>query len=374
VTTNDFIDRLEDELRAAGRRRVRLELARVPRVPLGATVLALTVAVIAAVAVPLLATHARSPATSPTHPRSGSPVTVTCGDTVSGVLPAGWATSQMGSEVTGPVAWAYLSRDANHRAIYRSHFVQALAVVRPGRPVTVTIPPAERGQLALDYTDVSPRPRFYLGQGVSAVTFKPCPGSPGQTQFNGGFIVSRAQCAVFAVHVAGSSTGARYFVSLGKSCQARVRSLNVLKGHGIGRAVFGERLAAVTRKLDALLGRGPTKTVHGRECGIESSVDWPGLETYFHRHRFAGYSYGGLRHTGIEPILATGRGLRVGSTVAQGKRLYGRAFGASVYNGGSWVARTHLGRLEGFTSRGADPKGRILTIEAGVVGCPALTP
>lgn len=377
MTSTDFIDQLERELRAAGRRRVRLELARLPRVPAGATVLVLSVALILAVAVPLLATHSRSSEAGNPSPGGGSSVVVGCGQTVSGQLPVDWRSARAGTVVTGPVAWLFLSQDAPHAVITHTELIEALVIVDPGREVRVSVPSSERRQLALDYTDVSPRRHFRLADGASEVTFRPCSGPVGQRQFLGGFILSRAQCAVLDLHVAGSSTSRPHSIPLGRSCGVSAeRRLRVLNGDGIGHATFGEGPKSVIRKLDALLGRGPSKShADGHSlCGINRTVDWPGLEVYFQHHRFVGYSYGRNNNQGVQPDLATARGLRLGDTVEAGRHLYGSAFKVSAAQGGSWLVRTRRGRLDGFLSDVTNPKGRILTIEAGYVGCPALSP
>lgn len=379
MSTNDFIDRLELELRAAGRRRVRLELARVPRVPAGTGVLVLAAVICVAVAVPLLAAHSRSSVSGNPPAGGGSPLVIGCSHTVSGQLPAGWRSSRAGTVVTGPVAWLFLVHEkASQAQISRTGLVQALAVVDPGRDVTVSVPHSEAGSLSLDYTDISPRSHFRLSDGVSAVTFRPCPGPVGQTQFDGGFVLTRARCAALSVHVVGSDTSGLYLVPLGRSCPGSASGAadrRVLTGDGVGPAAFGASSASVTRRLDGLLGRQPSRAVRGRgNCGITHEVDWPGLETYFHRRRFVGYSYGSSRNEGIQPNLTTARGLQLGDTVKQGRRLYGSAFRVSPAQGGSWSVRTRRGRLDGFLSDITSPKGKVTTIEAGNVGCPALTP
>ena len=381
MTTDDYIDRLDRELRAASGRRIRLKLARVPRVPAGATALALSVAVVLAVAVPLLATHSRSSVSG--APPAGGPaasVVVGCSHTTAGQLPSDWRSAVAGTVVTGPVAWVALVQDAQHDVISHTQLLEALAVVAPGHQVTVSVPSSERRQLSLDYTSVAPRSRFYLSQGASAVTFKPCSGPLGQTQFLGGFIVTRAQCAAIDVSDGRSGSSTRYQIPLGRSCGSSSGPPDkVLKGNGIGGARFGASRATVVRKLAALLGRKPTRMRRGGLAGcpgINREVDWPGLQAYFLNRRFVGYSYtsGSSHSTRPAPVLATTRGLLVGDTIAQGKRLYGPAFHLSYAQGGSFTVHTKVGRIAGFLSDILHPKSRVLSIEAGNVGCPAMTP
>lgn len=176
--------------------------------------------------------------TSPNRPSAGGPpgglsttphgsVVVGCADTVSGTLARGWHSARSGTVVAGPIAWLYLRQSASRAAIRQSHFVEALAVVDPDPGVTVSIPASERGRLSLDYTSVAPRRRFALAQGARSVTFKPCPGPAGHTQFDGGFIVSRAQCAEVDIQPIGATKQMRRFIPLGQSCAAGRTSSNI---------------------------------------------------------------------------------------------------------------------------------------------------
>jgi hypothetical protein len=373
----DFIDELERELRAASRRRARLALARVPRATAGVATVVVAVAISVAVAVPLLQARSRPTGRhqgAAGHNRSNS-VVVGCGRSVSGRLPAGWRTSRHGTVVAGPITWLYLVRNANRAAIHRAHFVQALAVVEPGRAVTVSILPSERGRLSLDYTDNSPRARFRVSQGTAAVTFKPCPGPAGRTQFNGGFIIAGPRCAGVAIQPAGESEGVR-FIPMGRACPVApplLRIDRVLQGDGVGQARFGDTPKTAASQIVGLLQRRPSKPYHFTgACQIDHEIDWPGLNVYFHHGRFAGYAYWGSKSR--EPVLATAKGLHVGDTVKTGQRLYRAKFHVSPYQGGAWWVTMPNGRLKGFTSGVTNPTGKILSIEAGDVGCPAMTP
>ncbi len=103
-------------------------------------------------------------------------------------------------------------------------------------------------------------------------------------------------------------------------------------------------------------------------------MGWQGLSAYFHQGRFVGYLYSGLHGWSGEPLLATSKGLRVDDTLKLARRLYGSAFHSSVYNGGVWWVPTAQGKIEGFTSELTKPTSKIVTIEAGDVGCPSMTP
>jgi hypothetical protein len=147
-----------------------------------------------------------------------------------------------------------------------------------------------------------------------------------------------------------------------------------LAGNGIGPARFGQRERQALAELDAILGP-PTRAYRasGNGCGADHVIGWPGLQAYFGQGRFAGYSYRGS-------YLRTAAGLRVGDSIRQARRLYGTALRLSYEQGGAWFARTPAGQLDGFTSGRSGnhtdigPGSRIATIEAGTVGCAALSP
>jgi len=74
-------------------------------------------------------------------------------------------------------------------------------------------------------------------------------------------------------------------------------------------------------------------------------------------------------------VLATSRGLNIGDTLARGRQIYGGAFRLSSTQGGVWKA----GRLRGYAfgspnSRAVSVHSVVATIDAGDVGCPALSP
>jgi hypothetical protein len=141
----------------------------------------------------------------------------------------------------------------------------------------------------------------------------------------------------------------------------------VLNANGIATVGFGRPPGDVMVEGHTLLGR-PTKPYapDPTGCGVDHIIEWPGLSVHFERGRFVGYSFRGSDMT-------TRRGLRVGNTLARARRLYGRAFKTSVAQGGSWSVETPTGRLIGYLSD-VPPRGRIASIEAGNVGCAAVTP
>jgi hypothetical protein len=79
-------------------------------------------------------------------------------------------------------------------------------------------------------------------------------------------------------------------------------------------------------------------------------------------------------------MLATPRGLHVDSTLGSGRQLYGSAIALSAAQGGVWLIRSHAAKFDGYawaaTQSHSDVNWRsvVATIDAGDVGCPAVTP
>ena len=66
------------------------------------------------------------------------------------------------------------------------------------------------------------------------------------------------------------------------------------------------------------------------------------------------------------------------STLARGQQVYGGAFHLSTAQGGSWSTRTAAGCIDGYAFGNPDARPArfvpVETIDAGNVGCPALSP
>jgi len=160
---------------------------------------------------------------------------------------------------------------------------------------------------------------------------------------------------------------------------------DLLDGDGIGRVTFGASPGAVITGLKGLLGRPSSPYKRGGACDYDHTIQWGELTVNFQRSRFVGYSYGmyGTLRPPRPPrhgvSLATDRGLRVGDMMIRGQRLYGRAFSISEANGGTWYVHTARGLIAGFAwgnPKHGDiaPHLLVATIEAGAVGCAALSP
>jgi hypothetical protein len=138
-------------------------------------------------------------------------------------------------------------------------------------------------------------------------------------------------------------------------------SPDLLDGRGIAGARLGTRLNPTLVAVSNLLGVFGDR-IPGRGCGVdrgEHMLDH--IDLFFGHGRFVGYEYSGY-------FLTTAAGLRVGDTISRARQLYGAAFKTSPAQGGSWSAAG----LRGYLT--APQNGRIVTVDAGNVGCPALSP
>jgi hypothetical protein len=171
-----------------------------------------------------------------------------------------------------------------------------------------------------------------------------------------------------------------------------------LYGDGLGDVRFGASPGAVYRFLRPRLGRPRAESAAGEaDCGVDGEAIWPlvldprtgrlirheELSVAFDHNRFVGYQFGGAdprlhgkRVVAVDSVT-TVRGLRIGDSLARGRHLYGHAFHLSNAQGGSWSVRTPQGVLSGFAhvrSFPIGPSARVETIDAGRVGCPAVSP
>jgi hypothetical protein len=171
-----------------------------------------------------------------------------------------------------------------------------------------------------------------------------------------------------------------------------------LYGDGLGDVRFGASPGAVSRFLRPRLGKPHAGSAAGQaNCGVDGEAIWPLVldprtghpirheepSVAFDHSRFVGYQFGGadprLHGKRIVTVdsVTTARGLRIGDSLARGRRLYGHAFHLSNAQGGSWSVRTPRGVLRGFArvrSFPIGPSARVETIDAGDVGCPAVSP
>ncbi len=139
---------------------------------------------------------------------------------------------------------------------------------------------------------------------------------------------------------------------------------------------FGQTEKTAISNLEKVLGKATPSVRKTNICNVDAFLDWPTITAYFFHQHFVGY--GTSRPKRGFPKSAnvmTAKGLRIGDTLPEARRIYGRAFRTSLAQGGSWFAKTPSGRLDGFLTDEANrADARIGTIEAGAVGCPALSP
>jgi hypothetical protein len=68
-------------------------------------------------------------------------------------------------------------------------------------------------------------------------------------------------------------------------------------------------------------------------------------------------------------------GLRIGETTAELRSSFGHRLRLSGLQGGAYFISTATGVIDGYLSAEiGDPNARVVTIEAGEVGCPAMRP
>jgi hypothetical protein len=193
-----------------------------------------------------------------------------------------------------------------------------------------------------------------------------------------------------AASAASSSAG-----TAARSCRPsawRRCQLDVLGTSAIAGLKFGASHATARTVIDALLHQPGGVTQKSGSCRVESQITWqdqwtasgePSLTLYFSRAGLVGYQAGAPQEPRRPPggwMLATSRGLHVGSTLGSGRQLYGSAIALSASQGGVWLIRSPAAKLDGYAS--ASTPGRsdvnwrslVATIDAGDVGCPAVTP
>ncbi len=158
----------------------------------------------------------------------------------------------------------------------------------------------------------------------------------------------------------------------------------ILRGNGIGNAIFGQSETTAISNLEKVLG--PSTTTAPRpatNCTVDAYLQFPGIVIYFDRKTFVGYDTGpgntGSANTENKEILnvITTDGLKIGDTLAQAKQIYGSMLRTSAAQGGSWFASTSTGTVDGLTTDElyrTNPPPKIADISAGSVGCPAVSP
>lgn len=165
------------------------------------------------------------------------------------------------------------------------------------------------------------------------------------------------------------------------------RAAAVLQGDGIAGYRFGAAASAIVPGLQLWTGLSSGAYQQGQGCGVQAQIVFTPhylgslvasrLSLFIRGGRFVGYQYGTEAPAAVDrrqpDRLTTAARLGIGDTLTRGQRLYGSSFRLSSAQGGSWSVRTASGVLDGFAS-GATSRARVLSIDAGDVGCPALSP
>jgi hypothetical protein len=164
-------------------------------------------------------------------------------------------------------------------------------------------------------------------------------------------------------------------VALSSSASAEIAAHNnrVLAANGIGGIHFGISETAAIKRVTKLIGTAPLhpKPTRDSACNLDASIGWHDLMIDFDHRKFVGYSYFGKR-------FATAAGFRVGDRLSTARRLYGNRLIWSAENGGSWEVRTSGSLLGGYAWKWnaprIGPRAIANSIDAGAVGCPAMSP
>jgi hypothetical protein len=156
----------------------------------------------------------------------------------------------------------------------------------------------------------------------------------------------------------------------------------VLRGNGIGKAVFGQPETTAVADLKSVLGAPKTRAPVNLtgNCTVDAGVEWTSMTAYFFHGRFVGYATVSLLAEPTSrtlPRMATAAGLHIDDTLARAAHLYGRSLRTSYAQGGNWSAATPNGKLAGYLTsevNSTKPAAQIADITAGSVGCPAASP
>jgi hypothetical protein len=156
----------------------------------------------------------------------------------------------------------------------------------------------------------------------------------------------------------------------------------ILKGDTVGTVRFGETQDAAAASLVKLIGKsnGGIRNARNGGCTISDALYWSNFAAFFYHGKFDGYQTGNYLNSKPEPTFngATSQGLRVGFTISQARKLYGSAFSTSGAQNGVYAVVTKNGTIRGYLSTEPNlapaSKVKLLTISAGSVGCPAMSP
>jgi hypothetical protein len=154
----------------------------------------------------------------------------------------------------------------------------------------------------------------------------------------------------------------------------------VLSGSSVGPVSFGEPQQKAASALKKLIGatEGGVENAKGN-CTIDAALSWANFSVYFFHGTFVGYQTGNNLTDKLGATFngETARGLRVGDTLAEARKLYPSRVTTSGENGGVYAVKTTTGTIRGYLSMEVSnpaTKIEIVSISAGAVGCPAASP
>jgi hypothetical protein len=156
----------------------------------------------------------------------------------------------------------------------------------------------------------------------------------------------------------------------------------VLSGDAVGSVRFGEAQNAAVTALVKLIGKseGGVRNASEGDCIISAALYWSNFAAYFYHGKFDGYQTGNDLTNKPEPIFngVTPQGLRVGYTLVEAQKLYRSAISTDGQQGGVYAAATKTGTIRGYlsneTNHAPAANIKLLSISAGSVGCPAMSP
>jgi hypothetical protein len=168
-----------------------------------------------------------------------------------------------------------------------------------------------------------------------------------------------------------------FCVGLQSSAVSASTASLILSARGLSVAPLGARESVAEQAFKVLLGSpsSPLTATPGlSKCGLDATSSWHGFSAFFFHGHLVGLSLG----PSGSPSGRTSVGLALGDTLGRARVLYGALLHTSSDQGGVWIATTSQGPIKGFlnpsTGRTPTRSARILTIDVGVVGCPAMSP
>ena len=150
----------------------------------------------------------------------------------------------------------------------------------------------------------------------------------------------------------------------------------LIEPNGIGGVQFGIPKALAVSELSRVLGQQPSARFVNNGCGPRySEAVWGHLYVEFRLGRFTGYRYlesgwaanraGKKPVASTSPLLATSKGITLGSTLGQVRAAYGRL---DLVGTDRWQARNGLIFYDNAERQPPPASSRIIEIKIGTCG------